>query len=94
MMEYADLKQHFAQTNDGDTWGSAMSALFAVSGEMHFRGMDVPWPYSPGAGGDGRAEIGDDWRLELSLASADALERFGAVLSRAYDICKAQGKDY
>ena len=92
----ANLKTFYNMVFDGDAWGCSLQALFAIAGELHYRGFDTPedWGYQPGAmGGDPRV-VEDIWFSECETASPEELEHFGNVLSRYINILRRAGRDY
>lgn len=93
-MTYDNLKAEFRLTNDGDSWGNAMSWWFAVAGEMYERGLEVPpaWQYRPSPMG---AIDPDQYEAPIVAEAADDnLCRFGAMLHRYAGMLRAAGKDY
>lgn len=88
-----DLIHEFRLTNDGDSWGTAMAWLWAVSAELTERGGDVAWNYSTGAGGNVREF--DRYEAMVCLeATTEALERFGKMLDRLTTLLDKAGMSY
>lgn len=93
-MNARQLMQEYRLTCDGDTWGNTMAWWFAVAGEMHERGLDIPadWQYRPSPLG---GKNDDAYETPIcEEASDDALILFGRAMNRYATILKAAGKDY
>lgn len=76
-----------------DRWGYAMSLLFDVSGELHWRRCPIPWQYSPGWSQDGRSEERYLRRMLARLSTPRLLE-LGRFLDRLCDLLRRAGRDY
>lgn len=93
---YNDLKREFGITNDGDSWGTVMGWLFAISDVLHFdRDDETPimeWGYSPSPI---QSEPKDTFEAEIAREAdtADLIE-FGCVLSRYANMLEKAGKNY
>lgn len=89
------LKGYYRDTyDDGDPWGSNISAMFTACDYLHFvRGADVPasLEYRPGA-----AYSNDDEYLLPALQAATSAEicAFLRLLERFDRLCRAKGLDY
>lgn len=95
-LTYDNLKQEFRLTDSGDSWGSVMAWWFAVADEIYFgRDFEVPgeWRFRPSPlGSQNDPEM---YETEcVREASDEALQRFGAVLTRYASMLRAAGKDY
>jgi len=83
------------QADNGDPWGSAMSALFDIAEELDRRGDEVPaeWEYRPGALGPGAPDTYFAQAV-LPLYDASDMRAFGSVLARYTDNLRAAGMSY
>lgn len=108
MRTHEQLRDLWQMSQDGDTYGTAMSLLFAVCECIHHdcTVIEVPaeWQYrhspiecSPLDSSDSEAWW-DEQQLRELLADGLVTEldvlHFGEVLHRLIGICKAQGRDY
>lgn len=94
-MTYDDLKQEFRLTNDGDSWGNAMSWLFAMADEIYFhRDFEVPtkWQFRPSPLGPDTEER---YETEIIKETKDAeLIKFADLIYRYETALRHAGESY
>lgn len=93
-MSINTLKQAYKECFDeGDRWGSNMSAWFTISNELAYRGEDIPWDYEQGRVLDPREE--DDYMYDVCKeAITFDLWTFGQQLERVDGILRELGENY
>lgn len=92
--DYAFLKAEFKMFSDSDIWGTTVEWFLETALEMYDRGIAVPeeWHFRTGSG-RGR-DINEHPASTLAGATNEALEQFGKLMSRYYNLLKRAGKDY
>lgn len=93
---YADLKNEFKLTNDGDNWGNVMQWLFAIADYLTFETETyVPdeWQFKPSPSGADEENHVFQALKEMALPADDVLQ-FGQVLIRVRDILENKGESY
>lgn len=77
-----------------DPWGTAMSAMFDVAGEMYNRSIPIPaeWKYRPGMGDP---LIEDEYtRQQIEALDDETLSKLGDYLHRVTNALDRAGKSY
>ena len=95
----SDLKLH----NDGDRWGFAMGAWFAICDELAYREywqhvdaaeIPVEWDYVPSLTTQRGERLPENECYGLEHYASDELLHAGHVLARYTDRLRAHGLDY
>ena len=92
----ADLKDLYRLLgDDGDCWGTALSAWFNVADYLYATNGDVPehWGFRPGAMGCS-VDPDDVWFPTFEDTQTETLERWGDVLMRYCRMLRTAGLDY
>jgi hypothetical protein len=94
-----DLLGHVRDANQGDPWGESMAWMFATAAKLEFEFGGAPdeWRFHPGAGTTSAnwRESFESYELDmLEGADEDVLTRFGAIMNRWANKCKAAGLSY
>lgn len=92
-----NARRQLEDDNDGDSWGWAISWLFAICDTITFERADIyvpdEWGFRPSPLGSASAD--DSWKTEiLQQLSNGQLAYVGKMLHRYTAILRKAGKDY
>jgi len=95
-MNLKDIKNEYALTCCGDSWGTAMQWFFTIADELYFeREITVPseWEFRPSPLGPSNDD--DDLTTQMVRGYDDeTLVAFGNILNRYVRFLKRAGKYY